>query len=75
MAKNKIMESVNEETVTQFTEGVSNSNGNVITKLAVGALGVAAGIGAVIFFKNKRKNQEVEAEESEAVPSETDEQN
>lgn len=69
MAKNKIMESVNEETVTQFTEGVSNSKG-IVGKLVVGALGVAATVGTVLFLKNKRKNKEVEGtEEVELIPN------
>lgn len=71
MSKNKVMEGINEE-VTQVCEGVSKSNGSMITKLAVGALGVAATIGAVVFFRNKKKNQEVETEEVELIPNEDD---
>lgn len=67
MAK-KVMEGINEETVTQVEEVVSNTKGNMVTKLVVGALGVAATVGAVIFFRNKRKSQVIEAEEIEAIP-------
>ena len=41
---------------------VSNSNGSMVAKLAVAALGVAAGIGAVIFLKKRKANQEIDAE-------------
>lgn len=75
MAKQKVMEGINEETVTQVGEVVSNTNGNMITKLAVGALGVAAGIGAVIFFRNKKQNQELDAEEIEADSTEDNKEN
>ena len=40
---------------------VSNSNGSMVAKLAVAALGVVAGIGAVVFLK-KRKAQSIDAE-------------
>lgn len=74
MTKTKIMDTVNEETVNQVCEGVTNSNGSMITKLVVGALGVAAGIGAIIFYKKKKQNQEFEAEEIENCSNENDKQ-
>lgn len=58
------MKKINEEAVQEICEGVTNSNGNVFVRLAVGALGVAAGIGAVVFIK-KRRNNKLKAEDIE----------
>jgi hypothetical protein len=55
MEQNKIVEGFNEG-------GMTNSNGNIVVKLAVGALGVAAGIGTVLFLKKKKNQKEVESE-------------
>ena len=41
---------------------VSNSNGSMVAKLAVAALGVAAGIGAVMFLKKRKASQSIDAE-------------
>lgn len=60
--ENKMMEGINENVVVG---GVTNSKGGLVAKLAVGALGVAAGIGAVLFLK-KKKNQNNEADFVEA---------
>lgn len=57
MEQNKIMEGL--DNPTQVLGGVSNSKGGMVAKLAVGALGVAAGIGAVLFLK-KRKAKKTE---------------
>lgn len=63
MEQNKLMEGLNE---TQAIGGVSNSKGGIVTKLVVGALGIAAGVGTVLFLK-KRK-----AKKAEFVESDTD---
>lgn len=41
---------------------VSNSNGSMVAKLAVAALGVAAGIGAIMFIKKRKTSQSIDAE-------------
>ena len=51
---------------TQVLGGVSNSKGSMVAKLAVGALGIAAGIGAVLFLKKKRAQKAEEVVESES---------
>lgn len=63
MEQNKIMEGLNE---TQAIGGVSNSKGGMVTKLVIGALSVAAGVGTVLFLKKKK------AKKAEIVESETD---
>lgn len=65
MEQNKIMEGLDNQ--TQVLGGVSNSKGGIVTKLVVGALGVAAGVGAVVFLK-KRKAKKAE----EVVELDTD---
>ena len=52
----------NNEIKTINDEVVSNSNGSMVAKLAVAALGVAAGIGAVMFLKKRKANQSIDAE-------------
>ena len=71
MAK-KVVEEINNDTVNQVCEGVSKTNGGLIAKLAVGALGVAATIGAVIFYKNKKNNNEVVTDDVEVVPTDNE---
>lgn len=61
MEQNKLMEGLNE---TQAIGGVSNSKGGIVAKLALGALGIAAGVGTVLFLK-KRKANKAEIVESE----------
>lgn len=61
--KNNMMEGNN-----QVCNGGTNSGGGLFAKLAVGALGVAAGVlGAVIYKKKKNQNKEEEITEIEVV--------
>lgn len=55
----------NNEIKTINDGAVSNSNGNMVGKIAVAALGVAAGIGAVIFLKKRKASQEAEVIEND----------
>lgn len=65
--RNETMNEVNGGAVNQVCETVSNSKGGIVTKLVVGALGLAAGVGAVMFLKKKRsKACENECEEIES---------
>lgn len=61
MEQNKIMEGLDNQ--TQVLGGVSNSKGGIVTKLAVGALGIAAGVGAVLFLKKKKAKKAEEVVE------------
>lgn len=66
--RNENYNEVNGGAVNQVCDTVSNSKGGIVTKLVVGALGLAAGVGAVMFFKKKRSKacddgcEEVETE-------------
>ena len=71
MENKEIMEVVNEEAIQA---GVSNSKGGLITKIVVGALGVAAGVGTYLFIRNKKK-QALEAENVEADMTENNDEN
>ena len=55
MRKNEIMEGLNEGVVY---EEVTNSKGGLLPKLVVGAIGVAAAIGAGLFLKKKKQQRE-----------------
>lgn len=74
MEQNKLMEGLNEN--TQVYGGVSNSKGGIVTKLALGALGIAAGVGAVLFLKKKKakNNSEEEFVDSDVYEDCDDEQ-
>lgn len=48
--------------IKKINEGAVSSNGSMVGKLAVAALGVAAGIGAVIFLKKRKASQSIDAE-------------
>lgn len=61
MEEIKVMEGINEGGVIEACKEVTKSNGNLIVKIAVGALVAAAGVGAVIFYK-KKKAQKLEDE-------------
>lgn len=63
MKKTKIMEGLNESSAQ--IGGAVSSNKSTVVKVLVGAVGVAAGIGAAIFLKNKK------AQKAECVDSET----
>lgn len=52
----------NNEIKTINDGAVSNSNGSMVAKLAVAALGVAAGIGAIMFIKKRKTSQSIDAE-------------
>lgn len=69
MEKNKIMEGLNEEMVY---EGVTKTKGGLLPKLAVGAIGVAAAVGAVLFLKKKKQDRDVEIVESDSCDVEED---
>lgn len=76
MEENKIiMEEINEEVVADVCEGAVNTNGNLMLKLAVGAVGIAAAVGAVIFIKRRkaRKNAELAEENVESEVKNEDE--
>lgn len=66
MEENQVIEEINEGAVNAVCEEVSNSNGNLIAKLVVGTLVVAAGVGAFIFYK-KRKNKYCELKAEDVV--------
>lgn len=48
--------------IKTINEGAVSSNGSMVGKIAVAALGVAAGIGAVIFLKKRKASQSIDAE-------------
>ena len=48
--------------IKKINEGAVSSNGSMVGKLTVAALGVAAGIGAVIFLKKRKASQSIDAE-------------
>lgn len=77
MEETKIIEELNEEAVEQVCEGVTNSNGNMVAKIVVaGAVAVAAGVGAILFYKKKKQAKlETEEVDSEENVSEINEQN
>lgn len=67
MEDNKIMEEISEVTINTCG-GVTN--GSIVTKLVIGAVGVAVAVGTIIFLK-KRKNRKAEiVEEAEFIPTE-----
>lgn len=51
--------------IKKINEGAVSSNGSMVGKIAVAALGVAAGIGAVIFLKKRKASQEAEVIEND----------
>lgn len=51
--------------IKAINEGAVSSNGSMVGKIAVAALGVAAGIGAVIFLKKRKASQEAEVIEND----------
>ena len=48
--------------IKTINEGAVSSNGSMVAKLAVAALGLAAGIGAVIFLKKRKATESIDAE-------------
>ena len=52
----------NNEIKTINDGSVSNSNGSMVAKLAVAAVGVAAGIGAAMFLKKRKSDKSIDAE-------------
>lgn len=63
MEETKIIEEVNGEIVTEVYEEVSKNNGTLV-KLGVAGLGLAAVVGAVIYFKKRKARKEAEAIET-----------
>ena len=63
MEETKIIEEVNGEIVTEVYEDVSKNNGTLV-KLGVAGLGLAAVVGAVIYFKKRKARKEAEAIET-----------
>lgn len=53
-----IMEGLNEGAVCNL----DNSNGNMLIKVAVGAVAIAAGIGVAAYLKKKKNKEATEAE-------------
>ena len=74
MEENKVIEVVDGEVVSEVYEGVSKNN-NMIVKLGVAGLGIAAIVGTVIFLKKRKARKLAEAEETvdENETSEVDE--
>ena len=75
MEETKIIEEVNGEIVTEVYEEVSKNNGTLV-KLGVAGLGLAAVVGAVIYFKKRKARKEaeaIEAVEESSNESEVDE--
>lgn len=66
------MKKINEETVEQVCEGMTKSNGGTVVKIAAGVLSIAAGVGAVLFYK-KKQNNKLETEDVENISEEIDE--
>ena len=58
MENKKLMEGINNETVGQVYEEVVNSNGNLMTKLAVGAVVAAIGVGTLLIYKKRKQKQD-----------------
>ena len=56
MDKNEVFEEINEEVVSNICE-VDASTGNVVVKIAVGALVIAAGVGTALYLKKRKKNK------------------
>lgn len=55
--QNEVIEKLNEEVMNEVGTELSTSNGNVLVKVLVGAVAVAAGVGAFIFLKKKRDSK------------------
>ena len=55
--QNEVIEKLNEEVMNEVGTELSTSNGNVLAKVLVGAVAVAASVGAFIFFKKKRDSK------------------
>ena len=55
--QNEVIEKLNEEVINEVGTELSTSNGNVLAKVLVGAVVVAAGVGAFIFLKKKRDSK------------------
>ena len=70
MENKKLMEGINNETVGQVYEEVVNSNGNLMTKLAVGAVVAAIGVGTLLIYKKRKQKRIIEAECVEEYPEE-----
>lgn len=65
---------INGETVNNVCEEVSNTKGGVIVKIAVAAIGLAAGIGTALFIR-KRRQKHNDCTETEVIVSENDQIN
>ena len=57
MDENKILNEVGSETINEVCEEVSKSNGNILIKVAVGIVVTLAGIGGVLFYRNRKKSK------------------
>ena len=67
MEQEKLMEGLNENTTGIYEGFVDSNRGGIAMKLALGALGIAVGVGTVLVLKKRkaRKNAEVEEIETE----------
>lgn len=73
MENNNAIEKLNEGAVNQVYEEVSTSGGNMLGKVVIGAVIVAAVTGLVVWNKKRKERKMREAEEIVKVIAEEDE--